>query len=200
VPLHGLIDRVQAKGAAGAHADARGEGGGNRASWWRLSLRDCLFGVGLLLCYSQSGHMLPSFLNHSACVELGGFVAAEIKLRPATPVYSYPCCLYVKSAEMPLLSLQHPNACNTQMPTTDSRSLLIHHYPNLLQSLGQLCEGQAIDMGVELDLDADSVLSQPDGLDSSVSESAAKMQDGFGEGLCMGRVRISVQTISRMQA
>lgn len=97
---------------------------------------------------------------------------------------------------MPLLSLQHPNACNTQMPTTDDQFLtLSHHNLNLLQSLGQLCEGQAIDMGVELDLDADSVLSQPGGLDSSVSESSAKMQDGFGEGLCMGRVRNSVRII-----
>ncbi|KAF5843292.1 hypothetical protein DUNSADRAFT_94, partial [Dunaliella salina] len=53
--------------------------------------------------------------------------------------------------------------------------------------LRQLCDGQALDMGVELDLDADSVQSRPDGLDGAISESSAKMLEQFGQDTCMGQ-------------
>ena len=58
-----------------------------------------------------------------------------------------------------------------------------------VQGLRQLCDGQTIDLGVEMDIDAESVRSRPDGLDGSVSEANSKMQQDFGGNVCFGQVR-----------
>jgi len=67
-----------------------------------------------------------------------------------------------------------------------------------LQGLRQLCDGQSLDLGLELDLDADSVHAQPDGLDSSVSETSAKLQERLGQDVCLGQVRIGILSACRV--
>ncbi|KAF5843295.1 hypothetical protein DUNSADRAFT_97 [Dunaliella salina] len=71
--------------------------------------------------------------------------------------------------------------------TVRRRRGLLQERTLLQGGLRQLCDGQALDMGVELDLDADSVQSRPDGLDGAISESSAKMLEQFGQDTCMGQ-------------
>lgn len=59
-----------------------------------------------------------------------------------------------------------------------------------LQGLTQLCQGQVIDLGTEMDINPGSVWSRPDGLNGSVSDAHAKMQQNFGSSVCFGQVRL----------